>query len=82
MGHKGTIEAKYTTNKGILPETLVREMQNAYKRSKEFLVLDLVVVTENKSSDTKLNDPMENVMLEATPEDLGKMQDMLQAWTN
>ncbi len=79
MGHKGTIEAKYTTNKGILPETLVREMQNAYKRSEEFLDLDLVVVTENKL-ETKPNDPMENVMLKATPEDLGKMQEMLQAW--
>lgn len=48
MGHKGTIEAKYTTNKGILPETLIQEMQNAFKRSKEFLDLDLVITTENK----------------------------------
>ena len=79
MGHKGTIEAKYTTNKGILPEALIREMQSAFHRSEEFLDLDLVVITENKS-ETKTNDPMETVMLKATPDDLGKMQDMLQAW--
>jgi len=79
MGHSGSMEARYTTNKGILPETLIREMQNAYKRSEEFLDLDLVVVTENKP-ETKPNDPMENVMPKATPEDLGKMQDMLQSW--
>ncbi len=80
MGHKGTIEAKYTTNKGILPEALIREMQNAFQRSEEFLDLDLVV-TENKA-ETKQNDPMKNVMLKATPEDLGKMQEMLQTWAN
>jgi hypothetical protein len=40
MGHKGSIEAKYTTNKGILPETLVIEMREAYKRSEELLDLE------------------------------------------
>ena len=79
MGHKGTIEAKYTTNKGILPETLIREMRDSFKRSEEFLDLDLVTTTENKQ-ETKPNNPIEDVMLKATKEDLGKMQEMLQAW--
>ncbi len=30
---------------------------------------------------TKTNNPVENVMLKATPDDLGKIQDILQAWT-
>lgn len=33
MGHKGSIEAKYTTNKGILPKSLISEMREAFKRS-------------------------------------------------
>lgn len=40
MGHKGSIEAKYTTNKGILPKTLMEEMRDAFKRSEEFLDLE------------------------------------------
>ena len=35
MGHKGTIEARYTTNKGKLPESLENEMRESYKRSEE-----------------------------------------------
>jgi len=40
MGHKGSIEAKYTTNKGVLPEALINEMREAFKRSEEFLDLE------------------------------------------
>ena len=40
MGHKGSIEAKYTTNKSILSRELVDEMQDAFKRSQEFLDLE------------------------------------------
>ena len=40
MGHKGSIEAKYTTNKGVLPEALIQEMREAFKRSEEFLDLE------------------------------------------
>ncbi|MFN3653755.1 MAG: hypothetical protein ACK4TO_00315 [Candidatus Nitrosotenuis sp.] len=40
MGHKGSIEAKYTTNKGILPKTLMEEMRDAFKRSEKFLDLE------------------------------------------
>jgi hypothetical protein len=41
MGHKGSIESKYTTNKGILPDTLIEEMRQAFKRSEEFLDLEM-----------------------------------------
>lgn len=37
MGHKGDIEAKYTTNKHRLPEHLVTDMKEAYERSQGFL---------------------------------------------
>jgi len=37
MGHKGDIEAVYTTNKGRLPETLIEDMRESYQRSLEYL---------------------------------------------
>ena len=40
MGHKGSMEARYTTNKGILPDLLVSEMRDAFSRSEEFLDLE------------------------------------------
>jgi hypothetical protein len=40
MGHKGSMEARYTTNKGILPDALIAEMKNAFLRSEEFLDLE------------------------------------------
>ena len=37
MGHKGSMEARYTTNKGRLPESLTEDMRQAYKRCEPFL---------------------------------------------
>lgn len=37
MGHTGDIEARYTTNKGRLPESMIEDMREAYKRSQKFL---------------------------------------------
>jgi integrase len=37
MGHKGDIEARYTTNKGRLPENLVEDMRSAFAASTEYL---------------------------------------------
>jgi hypothetical protein len=37
MGHKGDIENRYTTNKGRLPESVVEDMREAYRRSQRFL---------------------------------------------
>ena len=41
MGHRGNIEARYTTNKGILSEILVKEMRQSFERSQEFLDLEI-----------------------------------------
>ena len=37
MGHKGDIENRYTTNKARLPETVLEDMRDAYRRSQKFL---------------------------------------------
>lgn len=40
MGHTGSIEATYTTNKSILPELLTNEMLESFRKSQEFLDLE------------------------------------------
>ena len=37
MGHKGDIEARYTTNKGRLPEAVIEDMREAYRKCQEYL---------------------------------------------
>lgn len=37
MGHKGDIEARYTTNKNRLPEDVVEDMRESYRRSQDYL---------------------------------------------
>jgi len=37
MGHKGDIENRYTTNKYRLPEDVIEDMREAYRRSQEYL---------------------------------------------
>ena len=37
MGHKGSMEARYTTNKGRLPKELIEDMRAAYARCEPFL---------------------------------------------
>jgi site-specific recombinase XerC len=37
MGHKGDIEARYSTNKGVLPPDMIEDMRNAYKACEPFL---------------------------------------------
>ncbi|HEX9845002.1 MAG TPA: hypothetical protein VGA92_00900 [Candidatus Nitrosotenuis sp.] len=37
MGHTGSIEAKYTTNKSILPKVLTDEMYESFRKCQEFL---------------------------------------------
>ncbi|MGI0066289.1 MAG: hypothetical protein ACREAT_05975, partial [Nitrosotalea sp.] len=72
MGHKGSIEAKYTTNKGILPDSLISEMRNAYSRSEEFLDLEKCEVQpleKQKVTKEKLGN--------LTPEELELLQGLL-----
>jgi len=37
MGHKGDIENHYTTNKCKLPESIIDDIREAYRRSQEYL---------------------------------------------
>jgi hypothetical protein len=37
MGHKGDMEARYTTNKGRLPPNFIEDMREAYRKSLEYL---------------------------------------------
>jgi hypothetical protein len=48
MGHKGDIENRYTTNKCRLPESVIEDMREAYKRSQEFLQTRLEETSEEK----------------------------------
>ena len=78
MGHKGSIEAKYTTNKGILPKSLISEMREAFKRSEEFLDLE-------KSEEDPLEnqrDEIKQKMESMTHEELALMQELLQKMGN
>ena len=64
MGHRGTIEAKYTTNKGVLPETLIGEMRGAFKRSEQ--LLDLEMIEEDPL--LKQREKIQKEIEKATPE--------------
>jgi len=37
MGHKGDIEARYSTNKGVLPPNMIEDMRKCYKECEPFL---------------------------------------------
>jgi len=51
MGHKGDIEARYTTNKGRLPEDVIEDRREAYRRSLEYLETGKQGVSEDKLRD-------------------------------
>ncbi len=57
MGHKGSMEAKYTTNKGLLPDALIEEMRQAFRRSEELLDLEMQnnVTKEEQENKTKFS---------------------------
>lgn len=48
MGHKGDIEARYSTNKGRLSPTMIEEMREAYKRSEPHLSTKAESATEEQ----------------------------------
>jgi len=50
MGHKGDIEARYTTNKGRLTDEMIADMRRAYSKSQEFLC---TVNSDNNSAQNK-----------------------------
>lgn len=73
MGHKGSIEAKYTTNKGMLSKELVEEMRSAFRRSEEYL--DIEVSREDPA--VKQKEEIKAGIEKLTLDQLGKVQEML-----
>ena len=69
MGHKGTIEARYTTNKQTLADTMIKEMREAFKRSEEFLDLEIKEIDPLLKQKEELHGMIEK----ATPEQMQKM---------
>jgi len=78
MGHKGSMEARYTTNKGMLPEALTAEMRESFARSEE--LLDLEAQRPDRVLDQKQE--MHGLIRGATPEELGPMLEALQGAGN
>ena len=77
MGHKGSMEARYTTNKGVLPEMLMQEMCNAFARSEEFLDLDVAMPNNMRDKRQEMQDVVHNMTQNATPEQLDSMLEVL-----
>ena len=71
MGHKGTIESLYTTNKGILPMVLVNEMAGAFTRSEEHL--DQACSDRNLSQRQQIQEMLD----QATPRQIERVLDIL-----
>ena len=73
MGHKGTMESRYTTNKGVLPEVLMAEMREAFTRSEEYLdQTDAPDAQEQRLQ-------AQRMIQDATPAQLGHMLEALRA---
>jgi hypothetical protein len=70
MGHKGDIESVYTVNKCRLPEELLKEMRQAFKRSEEFLDLEV----REEDALLKQKEILKDVIEKASPE---KVQEIL-----
>ena len=59
MGHKGDIENRYTTNRQKLPEEVVEDMREAYRRSQEYLQTTKV----ESASEEKIRDAFRKQLL-------------------
>jgi hypothetical protein len=74
FGHKGDMSARYSTNKGILPESLTKEMRESFQRSEELLDQEMT----NVDPILKQKEELSETIHKATPEELGKMLEMFQ----
>jgi hypothetical protein len=72
MGHKGDIEARYTTNKHRLPAEVVEDMRATYQRSQDYLQ---TAAPEATSSERIKEEFKKQLLLVAgfKPEEVGKM---------
>jgi hypothetical protein len=72
MGHKGDIEAQYTTHKNHLPEKVVEDMREAYEKAQELLQTTKAEETSMEKFDRRLYQRL----LEITgykPDEIAKM---------
>ncbi|MDI1495079.1 MAG: hypothetical protein K8823_385 [Cenarchaeum symbiont of Oopsacas minuta] len=74
MGHVGSIEATYTTNKSILSEELLNAMRKSFAKAAKYL--DIETINEDKSAKTK-EQAISQIQM-AKPEQLGAILDVLQ----
>ncbi len=58
MGHKGSMEARYTTNKGRLTQHFLDDLRDAYRRCEEFLI------TTGRSGPERVSHEVARSMLE------------------
>ena len=80
MGHKGSMEARYTTNKGMLPEMLAQEMRESFARSEEFLDLEdngNAARAELRAAREHKQQEMHEMIRNAVPEQLDLMLEAL-----
>ncbi|MDG6966177.1 MAG: site-specific integrase [Nitrososphaerota archaeon] len=71
MGHKGDIEARYSTNKTRLPPDMIEEMRGAYKRCEE-----LLQTSKGEASSEKIKETFKEQLLLVAgfkPEEVEKM---------
>lgn len=73
MGHKGSIEGKYTTNKQTLPESLISEMREAFRRAEPYLDLERFTVDETE----KQRQEAMSKITQLAPERLGQVLELL-----
>ncbi len=74
-GRRRSMESKYTTNKGMLPEVLLQEMQESFARSEEFLGLENTAAGKDHVLEQK--EEMHHMIHKATPEQLDLMLEAL-----
>jgi F0F1-type ATP synthase delta subunit len=48
MGHKGDMEARYTTNKGRLSDEMLEDMRRAFQQSEQFLSTEEIQEKDKK----------------------------------
>lgn len=79
MGHKGDIEARYTVNKSKLPEDLIEDMRESYRRSQEFLQTTTLSNGDNDDFDKTFKKRMLSLIginpEEITEDELEEMND-------
>lgn len=73
MGHKGNIEARYTTNKSRLPEALLKEMKESFMRCAPLLDIEV----KHEDPILKQKEELKRVIEGATPDKVQEISRML-----